>query len=248
MNARARMQLETLRRIGVEVWRLRAGGEDAAAVAPHEAAADAVASEGAAAPESPAARAPSQPADAEPALARICEEVAACRQCELHKTRTNTVFGCGDSRAEWLFIGEAPGQNEDLQGLPFVGRAGKLLDAMIAALGMKREQVFIANVLKCRPPGNRDPLPREIEQCERYLHRQLEIIQPKVIVALGRIAAQALLKTAEPLGRLRGRAHQYGAGNIPLVATYHPAYLLRSPQEKSKAWEDLWRARMIVRQ
>ena len=181
-------------------------------------------------------------------LIPIEQEVSACRQCELHQSRTQTVFGCGNPDANWLFIGEAPGKNEDLQGEPFVGRAGKLLDKMIAALGMEREQVFIANVLKCRPPDNRDPLPGEIEQCEPYLHRQLAVIKPKVIVALGRISAQALLKTSEPLSKLRGPVHQYGPDNIPLVATYHPAYLLRSPGQKAKAWEDLWQAKMIAQQ
>ena len=194
--------------------------------------------------DAPAAESTNAPADE--SLAPIEREVSACRKCELHQSRTHTVFGCGNPDADWLFVGEAPGQHEDLQGQPFVGRAGKLLDMMIAALGMEREQVFIANVLKCRPPGNRDPQPREIEQCEPYLHRQLARIRPKVIVALGRISAQALLKTDEPLGKLRGRVHQYGADNIPLVATYHPAYLLRSPEQKAKAWEDLWRARAIA--
>ena len=181
-------------------------------------------------------------------LIPIEQEVSACRKCGLHQSRTHTVFGCGSPDANWLFIGEAPGQNEDLQGEPFVGRAGKLLDKIIAALGMEREQVFIANVLKCRPPDNRDPLPGEIEQCEPYLHRQLAVIKPKVIVALGRISAQALLKTNEPLSKLRGSVHRYGPDNIPLVVTYHPAYLLRSPGQKAKVWEDLWQAKMIAEQ
>ena len=145
-----------------------------------------------------------------------------------------------------MFVGEAPGRDEDAQGEPFVGRAGKLLDMMIAALGMKRDTVFVANVLKCRPPDNRDPLPGEIEMCEAYLHRQLALIQPKVIVALGRVSAQALLKTGDALGTLRGAAHRYGPAGIPLVVTYHPAYLLRSPEQKSKAWDDLWLAKGIA--
>ena len=145
-----------------------------------------------------------------------------------------------------MFIGEAPGQNEDQQGLPFVGRAGQLLDAMIAALRMQRSDVFIANVIKCRPPANRDPVPEEIAECEPYLHRQLALVKPKVIVALGRISAQALLKTSESLGSLRGKVHQYGPSNTPLVITYHPAYLLRSPQQKSKSWEDLLLAKSVV--
>ncbi|CAJ2375978.1 MAG: Type-4 uracil-DNA glycosylase [Arenicellales bacterium IbO2] len=238
------MQRQTLRRMGVEVWQRRDAPREVAPVAEESSAAPAQP-----VPAKDAAPAPVQsaPADSPQSnLARIGEEVAACQKCELHKSRTNTVFGCGDARADWMFIGEAPGQNEDLQGLPFVGRAGKLLDEMIAALGMKRERVFIANVLKCRPPGNRDPQPGEVEKCEPYLRRQLEIIRPKVIVALGRISAQALLKSAEPLGRLRGRIYQYGDENIPLVVTYHPAYLLRSPEQKAKAWEDLWQARTVA--
>ena len=173
----------------------------------------------------------------------IAQEVAACRKCALCETRKNTVFGVGNRNADWLFIGEAPGENEDAQGEPFVGAAGGLLDKIIAALGMSREQVFIANILKCRPPGNRDPKPEEIAECENYLHRQLAIIRPKIIVALGRISAQALLKTGEPLSRLRGRQYQYGKQKTPLIATYHPAYLLRSPSEKAKVWKDLWLAK-----
>ena len=256
MSNHAERQLEILRKIGVEVWQFR-GVETEPAVEPEpEPEPQTLAGrDGAPADQSTDAPAEQQPAqtpppvvggDADESLAPIEREVSACRKCELHQSRTHTVFGCGNPDADWLFVGEAPGQHEDLQGQPFVGRAGKLLDMMIAALGMEREEVFIANVLKCRPPGNRDPQPREIEQCEPYLHRQLARIRPKVIVALGRISAQALLKTDEPLGKLRGRVHQYGADNIPLVATYHPAYLLRSPEQKAKAWEDLWRARAIV--
>ena len=176
----------------------------------------------------------------------IRQQVAQCTQCALHQSRKQTVFGVGDARADWLFVGEAPGREEDLQGEPFVGRAGKLLDLMLAALGMSREAVFIANVLKCRPPENRDPTAEEVALCENYLHRQLAIIQPKIIVALGRISAQALLKTDQPLAKLRGATHAYGRADTPLVVTYHPAYLLRSPGQKEKAWEDLWRAKMIV--
>ncbi len=179
-------------------------------------------------------------------LDEIAAEIGQCQRCQLHKSRIKTVAGSGSSQADWMFIGEAPGQNEDQQGQPFVGRAGQLLDAMIAALQMQRTDVFIANVIKCRPPGNRDPLPTEVAECEPYLHRQLVVIEPKVIVALGRISAQALLKTSEPLGKLRGTVHRYGASNIPLVATYHPAYLLRSPQQKAKAWQDLLLAQSVI--
>lgn len=180
------------------------------------------------------------------ALAALSAEVSECTRCGLHATRTHAVFGAGNPHADWLFVGEAPGRDEDLQGLPFVGRAGQLLTRMIQALGMRREEVYIANVLKCRPPNNRDPLPGEVAACEPWLHRQLELIAPKIIVALGRVSAQALLRTKRPLGRLRGETFLYGAAEIPLVVTYHPAYLLRSPLEKRKAWQDLQRARAIV--
>jgi DNA polymerase len=171
-------------------------------------------------------------------------EVRTCTKCGLHATRTQTVFGTGDRRARWMFIGEAPGADEDRQGEPFVGRAGQLLNAMFAALGLKREQVYIANVLKCRPPDNRDPQAGEVEQCEPYLIRQIELIQPGLIVALGRHAAHSLLKTDQALARLRGQRLNYQ--NIPLVVTYHPAYLLRTPSDKRKAWDDLRRARALL--
>ena len=164
--------------------------------------------------------------------------IRSCTLCELHKTRTQAVPGVGDIRAEWLFIGEAPGADEDRQGEPFVGQAGKLLDAMLAALRLKRgDNVYIANVLKSRPPGNRDPKPEEVAACLPYLERQIDLIQPKLIVALGRFAAQSLLLTDTPIGRMRGRVHQYRG--VPLVVTYHPAYLLRNPADKAKVWEDL---------
>lgn len=166
-------------------------------------------------------------------------KVAACTACELHKTRKQTVFGVGDRQADWLLIGEAPGAEEDRQGEPFVGRAGQLLNAMLLAIGLKREEVYIANILKCRPPGNRDPQPEEVQQCEAFLKRQVELIKPKIILALGRIAAQNLLKTDINIGRLRGKRFSYGEHEIPLVVTYHPAYLLRTPVEKRKAWDDL---------
>lgn len=165
--------------------------------------------------------------------------VAICDACELHATRTQTVFGVGDENADWLIIGEAPGADEDKQGEPFVGRAGQLLNAMLLALGLKREQVYIANILKCRPPNNRDPRPEEVLSCAPYLRRQVELIRPRMILAVGRIAAQNLLQSSETIGRLRGKPHQYADTGIPLVVTYHPAYLLRSPGEKRKAWRDL---------
>jgi len=172
--------------------------------------------------------------------------VQACTQCELHKTRTQAVFGTGNQNAQWLFVGEAPGADEDRQGEPFVGKAGQLLNAMLFALGLKREDIYIANVLKCRPPNNRDPQPCEVEQCEPYLARQIELIQPRIIVTLGRHAVHNLLKTDKALGRLRGQKMDYRG--TPLLATYHPAYLLRNPVDKRKVWQDLCMARNIVEQ
>ena len=183
----------------------------------------------------------------EPDWEILQKQVAACTRCELHRGRTQTVFGTGNRNAEWLFIGEAPGAEEDRQGEPFVGRAGKLLNAMLVAIGLEREQVYIANILKCRPPDNRDPRPAEVVTCEGYLKQQIAMIQPKIILALGRIAAQNSLKVEVPIGRMRGQRYTYGAANIPVVVTYHPAYLLRSPTEKRKSWQDLQLAMKIYR-
>ena len=173
------------------------------------------------------------------------ETVAACRLCGLCETRTQTVFGVGDTSARWMFIGEAPGADEDRQGEPFVGRAGQLLTSMIRATGLTRESVYIANVLKCRPPGNRDPKAEEASACRAYLDRQVELVNPTLIVAVGRVAAQTLLGTDVPLAKLRGRVHALGAARRPLVVVYHPAYLLRSPGEKRKAWLDLLQAKQV---
>lgn len=178
--------------------------------------------------------------------AQLKEAVANCTACELYKTRTQGVVGVGDERAEWLIVGEAPGADEDAQGEPFVGQAGKLLDAMLAAIGLKRgENVYIANVLKSRPPGNRNPAPEEVAACMPYLERQIQLIQPRIILALGRFAVQSLLNTEEAIGKLRGRVHQYQG--VPLIATYHPAYLLRNLPDKEKAWEDLCLARETMK-
>jgi DNA polymerase len=171
------------------------------------------------------------------------ERVAACTACDLCKTRTQTVFGVGNTSADWLIIGEAPGGEEDRQGEPFVGRAGQLLNAMLLAIGLPRETVFIANILKCRPPGNRDPRPEEVANCLPFLAAQIALLKPKIILAVGRIAAQNLLATDAPLARLRGKLHQFGEAKTPLVITYHPAYLLRTPADKRKAWDDLKFAR-----
>ncbi len=172
-------------------------------------------------------------------LARLAKQVAVCQQCSLHESRTQTVFGIGNPDADWLVIGEAPGADEDRQGEPFVGRAGRLLNSMLLAMGLQREQVFIANILKCRPPDNRDPKPEEVLACESYLRQQIELIKPKIILAVGRIAAQNLLKLETPIGKMRGQRYQYPASELPVIVTYHPAYLLRSPREKRKVWEDL---------
>jgi DNA polymerase len=176
----------------------------------------------------------------------LAETVAACVKCELSATRTQTVFGVGNQNADWLFIGEAPGAEEDKQGEPFVGRAGQLLSAMLFALGLKRDDVYIANVLKCRPPNNRDPRPEEVSACESYLRAQIGLIKPKVIIALGRHAAHNLLKTGATLASLRGKQHDYHG--TPLIVTYHPAYLLRTPGDKNKTWQDLCSAHELVQQ
>lgn len=174
------------------------------------------------------------------------QEALGCTKCVLHQTRTKVVFGVGNRRARWMVIGEAPGADEDRQGEPFVGRAGQLLNEMLLAAGVSREQVYIANILKCRPPENRDPKPEESESCEGYLQRQIALVQPGLLLAVGRIAAQKLLVTDTPIGKLRGEVHGYGPAAIPLVVTYHPAYLLRSPGQKRKSWEDLCLARATV--
>ena len=165
------------------------------------------------------------------------QTVTACTLCELHQSRTQTVFGVGDHQADLLVIGEAPGRDEDEQGEPFVGRAGQLLTAMLLAIGLQRDDVYIANILKCRPPNNRDPEATEIDSCSGYLRQQIELIQPKAIFAVGRIAAQALLHSTATIGSLRGKQHSYEG--VPLIASYHPAYLLRKPSEKRKSWQDL---------
>ncbi len=175
------------------------------------------------------------------------ERVSNCTICGLHAGRTQTVFGVGNPEANLLIVGEAPGAEEDRRGEPFVGRAGKLLDAMLGAIDLTRGQVYIANILKCRPPNNRDPRAEESTACTPYLERQIALLQPKVVLALGRIAAQWLLQSDSPIGRLRGRELSFGDPAIPLIASYHPAYLLRSPAAKAKSWEDLRLVRQILR-
>jgi uracil-DNA glycosylase family 4 len=223
-----------LEALGVELWTSRPRSAAAVTGAPPEPGE----------PAPPPVRQPEAPAAvAEPADEAQWEalrvEVSGCTLCELSRTRTQTVFGVGNRRAELLVIGEAPGADEDLQGEPFVGRAGQLLNSMLRALGSPRETVYIANVLKCRPPGNRDPKPAEVACCLPYLQRQVDMIQPRLMLAVGRIAAQNLLATDTPIGRLRGQVHRFGTRATPLIVTYHPAYLLRSPSEKRKSWVDL---------
>ena len=188
-------------------------------------------------PEVVAAAVPQQSA-APSGWTELERAVKTCTLCPLHQTRTQGVFGVGNRNAQWMVIGEAPGADEDRQGEPFVGRAGQLLNSMLKAIGLKREQVFIANILKSRPPNNRDPRPEEVRACIPYLFRQIELVNPKLILCVGRIAAQTLLETDTPIGKLRGQLHRI-AGNRPMVVTYHPAYLLRSPGEKRKSWSDL---------
>jgi DNA polymerase len=173
------------------------------------------------------------------AWTQLASEVSVCTLCSLSKTRTQTVFGVGNRQTELLVVGEAPGADEDAQGEPFVGRAGQLLNAVLRAMHWPRPTVYIANILKCRPPGNRDPLPEEVACCLPYLNRQIELIQPRMILAVGRIAAQNLLATETPIGKLRGTLHHFGARRTPLIVTYHPSYLMRSPGEKRKAWIDM---------
>ena len=172
------------------------------------------------------------------------QRVAACTRCELARSRTQTVFGVGNTEADWMIIGEAPGAEEDRRGEPFVGRAGKLLDEMLRAVGESRDRVFIANILKCRPPNNRDPKADEAGSCREYLEQQISLVAPRIILAVGRIAAQNLLGSDAPVGRLRGRLHDLDG--VPLVVTYHPAYLLRSPSQKQKSWDDLCLAMTVL--
>ncbi len=238
--------------MGVPVWKLRgaAAVEPPAAMAtPAAVVAAAVASE---APREVAAVSVRAPAAVVAGTGGmqwddLAAAVRACTKCGLHASRTQAVFGVGRRDAELLVIGEAPGADEDRQGEPFVGRAGQLLNAMLRAIGMPRSEVYIANILKCRPPNNRDPQPDEAASCTPYLARQIALVRPRAILAVGRIAAQWLLQTDAPIGRLRGRVVQYGEAGTPLVVTYHPAYLLRSPLAKATAWSDLCLVKDLLR-
>ena len=215
-----------LAEMGIPVWRLRAPAAVPEVSAPTPAIEDTLSAPG------------SVPRDAD-VWSELAARVSVCTRCALHKTRTQTVFGVGRRDARLLVIGEAPGADEDRMGEPFVGRAGQLLNAMLRAIGLARSEVYIANILKCRPPNNRDPQPDEAASCTPYLSQQIALVQPRVLMAVGRIAAQWLLQTDNPIGRLRGRVVPYGERNTPLVVTYHPAYLLRSPLAKATAWTDL---------
>jgi uracil-DNA glycosylase family 4 len=250
MNSELRQ--EYLAALGLKSWTLRNGSRSEAASAPALVGAPApAATPGLAAAPPPAAT--SSPAPAVTPQAReagvdwtdLRARVAACVRCGLSATRTQTVFGVGNLHADWLVVGEAPGADEDRKGEPFVGRAGQLLNAMLHAVGLAREQVYIANVLKCRPPGNRDPGASEAAECLPYLERQIALLKPKIMLAVGRIAAQNLLHTDKTLGSLRQQVHRFGALGVPLIVTYHPAYLLRTPADKRKAWEDLKFAREV---
>ena len=183
-------------------------------------------------------------------MSQRCSElnarISACTQCDLHKSRTQAVCGVGALNAECLIIGEAPGTEEDREGEPFVGRSGKLLNEMLRAIGLERRAVFIANVIKCRPPDNRDPLPEERSACLPFLEEQIQLLQPRVILVVGRIAAQTLLQNDTAIGRMRGKVYSYGEAEIPVVVTYHPAYLLRSPDQKAKSWADLLLAKDVL--
>jgi uracil-DNA glycosylase family 4 len=228
-------QRRMLDAMGIDVWLPRHVAVNAAAIEPASIESSSIA-------PSPS---PSPPvADADwPALETI---VSGCTQCSLHQTRTQTVFGVGDPDAQWMIVGEAPGADEDRQGQPFAGKAGQLLNEMLHAVGLNRERVYITNILKCRPPNNRDPHKDEATSCMAFLQRQVALVRPRLIIAVGRIAAQNLLNEDQPVGHLRGRVHHFGEQEVPVVVTYHPAYLLRSPGQKRKAWEDLCLARSVV--
>jgi len=180
------------------------------------------------------------------AVGQLREELGDCTRCKLHSTRSNIVYGVGDPCAELMFVGEAPGRDEDQQGVPFVGRAGQLLTKIIEAIDLRREDVYIANVIKCRPPKNRNPEPDEIETCQPYLFAQIDVIQPKVVVALGAFAVKTLLQSDEAISKLRGRTFDYRGAK--LIPTFHPAYLLRSPDKKADVWEDMKKVRSLLRE
>jgi DNA polymerase len=257
LDARQRAMLQEM---GIRLfWPQPSGDAAAVAVAPRAAVARAPVQPLAPAPLAPAAPLPQPPQVLTEAAARkslpgiegmeweaLATAVAACDACGLCDGRRNAVLGGGDLQPDWLVVGEPPGENEDAEGQPFAGPEGKLLDNMLAALGVSRQKgAYLSNVLKCRPPGNRNPQPQEIAECEPFLRRQVDLLRPKVILAMGRFAVQTLLQSSEPIGRLRGRVHRYNG--VPVVVTYHPAYLLRNLPDKAKAWADLCLAQAVCR-
>ena len=219
MSSQTDQQRQILADMGIEVWLSR---------------------------EDPAAVSVALSSDNETALACLRKQVEDCHKCELAKSRTQTVFGSGNAQAELMLIGEAPGAEEDRLGRPFVGKAGKLLDAMLDAIGLDRKQVFICNVLKCRPPNNRDPKSEEVEACSSFLTAQVDILKPEVILALGRYAAHRLLHTEAPVYKLRETSNVLPGTDIPVVVTYHPASLLRNPEQKAQSWRDLCKVRLLL--
>ena len=222
-------QRHCLEAMGIPVWLPRRGRVDVAAPP-------------GAAPVAPAGSDGDSSSDKLLAMER---QVAKCVACDLHRGRKQTVFGVGNEQAEWMLVGEAPGAEEDRLGEPFVGKAGKLLDAMLAAISLDRDQVYIANIVKCRPPGNRNPHQNEIDSCMDWLKRQIGIVRPRIILAVGRVAAHSLLVDDSPISRLRGQRHMLPDTDIPVVVSYHPAYLLRTPADKAKAWQDLLFAKRV---
>jgi uracil-DNA glycosylase len=238
------LRQEYLAALGIGTWTVRGKTmpPTAAAVAPVSEASAIVSEASVRTSVSQPAAAPREAGVDWPALRA---RVAACTRCSLSTTRTQTVFGVGSLQAEWLIVGEAPGAEEDRSGEPFVGRAGQLLNSMLRAIGLAREQVYIANVLKCRPPGNRDPVFSETVECLPYLEQQIALLKPKIMLAVGRTAAQNLLRTEKTLGSLRQQVHRFGVSQVPLIVTYHPGYLLRTPTDKRKTWEDLKFAREV---
>ncbi|MGB5224232.1 MAG: uracil-DNA glycosylase [Arenicellales bacterium] len=244
MMTMADRQKQILADMGIDVWLLRDNTGAAGASVPAEVSKSTASGISIIA----AAKDLGRPADSDAvtAFTLLQNEVKNCRLCDLSKSRTQTVFGTGTAQAGLLLIGEAPGAEEDRQGKPFVGKAGKLLDAMLFAIGFDRSQVFICNVLKCRPPNNRDPKPEEVEACAPFLTAQIDTVKPKVILALGRFAAHRLLKTEAPVYKMREARNVLPGTDIPVVVTYHPASLLRNPEQKAQAWQDLCRVHQLL--
>ncbi len=230
--------------MGIQVWQRRQGVQAVAQILSSPVVQDLQAS--AVSPSLPVIVAPHQQLQLPAEWGALEAGIVNCNRCELHRQRTHAVVGAGSRSAAWMFVGEAPGADEDQQGEPFVGKAGELFNLMLNALGLARQDVYITNIVKCRPPGNRDPHVEELASCAGYLQQQVALIKPRIIVAVGRIAAHSLLHNDLAVGVLRGKEHRYSDAQTPVVVTYHPAYLLRAPHEKRKAWEDLLFARSIV--